>query len=88
MRTKCFELWAVRNLIVHRSGIADRRFVELCPRLDGEVGKPYRITAATYAPYLQFAKDLMVEIFVRDLVRCGIERSMALTLLESQVKSS
>ena len=57
MRRTCYELWAVRNLIVHRCSIADRRLQQLCPWLNATVGKPYRVTPIIYSSYANFANQ-------------------------------
>lgn len=38
-------MWGVRHVVVHRSGLATRDFVERHPIFDAEVGKPITITA-------------------------------------------
>lgn len=73
-RQTCFELWAVRNLLVHRSGITDRRFRELCPWLACDVGKAVSIGRAQYSAYLKFVQNYLVELMIRDMVRDGMGR--------------
>jgi hypothetical protein len=84
MRKACYELWAVRNLIVHRSGIVDRRFVQLCPWLRTKVGRKFRVTLQAYASYVKFSFNWMFEILVRDLVRSGFERNDAIAKLNPE----
>lgn len=47
-RRKLLEMAAVRNVLVHRAGVADRRFVELCPWLNHSVGDQIVITGKEY----------------------------------------
>jgi hypothetical protein len=74
MKKTCSELWATRNLITHRSGIVDRRFVLLCPWLGSKVGETLKVTPQAYKSYFTFANYWMGEILVRDVVRRGHNR--------------
>jgi hypothetical protein len=50
--TDClFEMSQCRNLIVHRAGLADRRFAENCPQFGLAVGSPLQITHHLYHWY-------------------------------------
>ena len=46
-----FTLCQLRNVIVHRRGIADRKLVECCPYLSLELGDPALISKADYDKY-------------------------------------
>jgi hypothetical protein len=74
MKKTCYQLWATRNLIAHRSGIVDRRFVRLCPWLGSKVGETLKVTPQAYKSYIKFANYWMGEILVRDVVRRGHNR--------------
>lgn len=46
------ELAAVRNVIVHRAGIADTRFLELCPWLNQKLETPVVVGRETFLRYV------------------------------------
>lgn len=47
IRRELFELSQVRNVLVHRRGIADKKFVERCPWLSHAVGTEVRVSHAS-----------------------------------------
>jgi len=47
------ELAAVRNVIVHRAGIADARFLELCPWLNQKIGGPVVVGREAFLRYVE-----------------------------------
>ena len=53
IRKDLFELSQVRNVIVHRRGIADRRLVEACPWLSVKAGEPLTITPDAHRRYFE-----------------------------------
>ncbi len=52
VRNRVFELGQVRNVVLHRGGIADRAFVEACPSFGQETGKPLAITHDVFTLYV------------------------------------
>lgn len=46
------ELAAVRNVIVHRAGVADARLLELCPWLPLKIGEPVVVGRETFLRYI------------------------------------
>ncbi len=48
VRRTLLELSAVRNLLVHRLGVADERFIQLCPWYGVELNQNVRVTQADY----------------------------------------
>jgi hypothetical protein len=48
-----YELFQIRNVVVHRACIADRRLVEECARLGLKQGEEVRINHAAYHGYLE-----------------------------------
>jgi hypothetical protein len=48
-----FELYHVRNVLVHRRGLADRRVVQACPWLSLSAGQPVVVTHASAHRYEQ-----------------------------------
>lgn len=77
LRKTIFELWAVRNLLVHRFGIVDRRFTELCPWLGTKIGEQFKIKTDYYHRYRSAVTDYAVELIIREMVREGSTREEA-----------
>jgi hypothetical protein len=48
---RLIELWAMRNVIVHRLGVVDTKFLETCPDLGFAVGDRLDITFDVYSRY-------------------------------------
>jgi hypothetical protein len=59
------ELCQVRNVILHRYGVADRRFVEACPWLSYKVGDPVHISARMIENYLLGVQSYLVRLVTR-----------------------
>ena len=57
IRRGVFELSEVRNALIHRSGIADRRLVENCPWLVLSVGEPVKTDQGSTTRYLGAIMD-------------------------------
>jgi hypothetical protein len=51
VRDDIFELQQVRNVVVHAGGLADRKFVEMCPRRKERIGEPVCVTHEDYLRY-------------------------------------
>lgn len=47
------EMYAVRNVILHRAGIADRRLLSACPWLSYSLSEPIKVTPARVGTYLE-----------------------------------
>jgi len=62
VRRTLFELSKVRNLIVHRFGRADRKFVEECSGFALNVGDELRLTLDHYAQYRRAAGEYAAQI--------------------------
>lgn len=67
-----FEVYHYRNVIAHRSGIADRRFVEACPDLGYKIGDPVKINRDQFAQIF-FALGLYVRT-VRNRCLSAVDR--------------
>lgn len=52
LRRDIFEMQQVRNIIMHRGGIADRRFVESCPWVNISIGMPVVVTHESFHKYM------------------------------------
>lgn len=51
VRRTLHEMCAVRNVLVHRAGRADRRFIGQCPWIPVSEGEAVRVTRARYSEY-------------------------------------
>ena len=51
LRKTLFELNQVRNIIVHRGSVADRKFVNSCPWLGLQIGQSVRVCPRDFARY-------------------------------------
>jgi hypothetical protein len=76
-----FEMSNVRNVLVHRSGIADRRFHERCPWRPETKGIRLTVSHTDYQRYLAAIHLYLFELLVRDLIRQGRSRSEAVATL-------
>ena len=56
------EMAAIRNVIVHRAGNADARFVDLCPWLDHSVGDTVAVTPDTFSSYVSATSEYVISI--------------------------
>ena len=70
-----FELYHIRNVLVHRRGIADRKLVQACPSLGLSVGDQVVVTPDVYARYNGCVAKYVLELVVRIAGRFGFERS-------------
>lgn len=69
VRDVLFELLSVRNVLVHRNGRVDARFLENCPWLGHRLGDNLRITAAMSERYRPATIYYLIEILIRWLKR-------------------
>ncbi len=60
-----FELGEIRNVIVHRGGIVDRKVAEACPWLNLKIGDPVVVTHGMYAKYLEAIDSYLAEMVRR-----------------------
>jgi hypothetical protein len=60
-----FELSNVRNVLVHRRGIADRRLIEACPWLGLRTGDPMIIAASSFHRYASSIGEYCLVVFIR-----------------------
>lgn len=68
VRSAMFELTEVRNVIVHRNAIADRRLKERCPTLKCEIGRAISIPKIDFAVVSSAAIAYLLEIWRRVMV--------------------
>lgn len=75
LRRDLLELAAVRNLLVHRAGIVDRRFCSSCPWLNLTIGAKYVVSRAVYARYSRSVSDYMMLLIKRARSRFPVPQS-------------
>jgi len=56
------EMAAIRNVLVHKAGIADERFVSLCPGLKFEIGDSIGVSSSDFTEYLNASIEYVVAI--------------------------
>jgi hypothetical protein len=79
-----FELGHIRNVLVHRAGIADKRFVESCPWLSLSVGDEVRVTHGQLENYA----DAVQQYTILLIVRVGESFGVDMTHVKSGVMGS
>lgn len=82
-----FELYHVRNILVHRQGIADRKIVESCPWLGLSVNARLVVSHADYQRYHKAASSYVLELIQRVRVHFGFGRYESKNSIDSDVKS-
>lgn len=69
-----FELYHVRNLLVHRRGIADSKIIANCPWLSLSVGQPVTITHKAFVSYYDAVGAYVLELIQRTRTYFGLAR--------------
>ena len=64
-RRDLYELYHVRNLLVHRAGRVDRKFASACPWLGLTPGQTYVVDHKTYRRYHESTVQYITEIIYR-----------------------
>ena len=72
LRRDLLELSQIRNVLVHRAGIVDKRLAEACPWLKLQTGNRVQVTDEAYTRY-----SLAVPQYVRSVVKRLEERRKA-----------
>lgn len=72
VRRNIFEMQQVRNAVVHRGSIADRRLTEACPWLGLELGALIRVTHQDYERYFRSVHDYVLSLINRVRAHFGI----------------
>jgi hypothetical protein len=65
VRRNLFELNEIRNTLVHRSGLADRRLVDSCPWLNLKVGDPVKVDHKMCKRYFESVIKYVLELILR-----------------------
>jgi hypothetical protein len=73
VRKSLLELQQMRNIIVHRSGRADRRFIEACPWVPCTIGEPIDLSEREFRRYWLAAMWYLLELDRRSGVKLGEE---------------
>lgn len=69
-----YELCQVRNALVHRNGIADKKLVEACPWLNLTVGEPLNVSHKMWRSYNATLGEYVLELIQRVRVHFGVGR--------------
>lgn len=69
-----YELSQVRHALVHRSGIADKKFVDACPWVGAVPGSPLVVTHRMWRSYNESLAHYVLEIIQRVRVHFGVGR--------------
>ena len=64
IRRDLHEMAAVRNVIVHRAGVADERLVELCPWLQLAVGQHVKVSANDFERFVVAASEYAAAVIL------------------------
>ena len=75
LRRNLFELNQVRNVLVHRSGVADRRLIESCPWLEVKVGDILKMRHDTTRRYFDSVMRYSTTLIVRIAEHFGVDMS-------------
>lgn len=73
VRRNLFELNQVRNILVHRSGFADRRLVDSCPWLKLRVGDMVKVNHEMTVHYFQSVMKYATELIARIGEHFGVD---------------
>ena len=74
IKKNLFELYHIRNVLVHRRGIADWRIVQSCPWLGLTIGSPVIVKHNQYGRYYDAAIRYVMELLQRNRIHVGLER--------------
>lgn len=73
VKRNLFELNHVRNSLVHRSGLADRRLIDSCPWLKLTVGDPVKVDHAMVRNYFISVMKYITELIARVGEHFGVD---------------
>lgn len=69
IRNILFELSQIRNVLVHRNGKADLRFINMCPWLDYRLNDEIHVSGTSFQKYKYAAIFYMLDINIRSIIR-------------------
>lgn len=81
-----YEMHQVRNVLVHRAGVADRRLVEGCPWLRLKVGDPVIVTHDCYLRYQNALSSYVTDLVYRVGTHFGVDLRARSKDAESQTE--
>lgn len=84
LRRDLYEHQQVRNVIVHRGGVVDRRLLLNCPWLGFTAGTTIVVSHDMYRKYMRGVDVYFIELMVRMLVRDGFSREAAEARLHAE----
>jgi len=73
VRKDLFELCNVRNVLIHRRGVADRRLVKACPWLALKPGDPVAVTHEALGRYMASATRYVITLMTRVWAHFGVD---------------
>lgn len=76
-RKTLLELCNVRNVLVHRDGVADKRLINTCPWLGLSIGQSVHVNTKMYVQYLNEAGIYCATVFARMVRHFGDESKRA-----------
>jgi len=82
------ELQHVRNVMVHRGGRADRRFVEACHDWKARVGEPLKLSGKHCSQYRRAVAEYVLTVAERVATRLGVTASLELDRLRSSRRTA
>lgn len=85
VRRVLFELSQVRNAIVHKSGVSDRRFIEACPWMNLKRGERIKPNGGDFHLYMLSAYYYALVLRLRTLQLSGCEKTQELKDLISEI---
>jgi len=88
LKRDLLELYHVRNVLVHRRGVADRRLAEACPWLHLSAGQQITVSPESYRRYVDAVGAYVLELIVRVAGRFGFTRSELVEQPASSTSSS
>ena len=85
VKRSLFELWAVRNVVAHKNGVADSKFIETCPQFGASLGTQLPISSVHYGRYSVASLWYIFEVHRRMLAtypQCAPAKGTTVTELE------
>jgi len=82
-RKSLWELYHLRNVIVHRRSLADRKLVNACPTLSLKVGERVKITPEQVTTYATMISGYGLDLVYRLTQRYGVKMTPKEELLSS-----
>ena len=73
MRRDLFEFNQIRNVLVHRSGLADRRLINSCPWMNYKVGDAVKVSHEMIERYFEATYYYITELMVRVGMYFGLD---------------